>query len=100
MSRTTTQLPTRAKSGEVSLDDVQHIVIDGMPEIWRYDGRRIVCLHLQASIYRVRQHSLAFPFLEPAQLLQFLNTAATRGDTAAIKAFVAWVRKNGWTAAS
>jgi Uma2 family endonuclease len=68
----------------------------GVPEMWRYDGRRLHCLHLQDGAYRLRKQSLAFPFLEPAQLQQFIDMMPERGETAAIKAFVAWVRKNGW----
>lgn len=40
--------------------------------------------------------SLAFPFLEPALLRQFIDRLADQDETAIIKAFVAWVRKNGW----
>lgn len=67
----------------------------GVPEIWRYDGRRLRCLHLQAGVYRLRKYSLAFRFLEPAQLEQFLDMLPAKGETATIEAFVAWVWKNG-----
>jgi Uma2 family endonuclease len=68
----------------------------GVPEIWRFDGRKIECLQLHDGVYRLRRHSLAFPFLEPATLKRFLTMARTRGETAAIRAFVNWVHKNGW----
>jgi Uma2 family endonuclease len=69
----------------------------GVPEVWRYDGRRLQCLHLQGGEYPVRKHSLAFPFLEPAQLQRFLDMLPQHDETSIIKAFVAWVRKNQWT---
>jgi Uma2 family endonuclease len=68
----------------------------GVPEVWRYDGRRLQCLHLQSGEYHVRKHSLAFPFLEPAQLQRFLDMLPQHDETSIIKAFVAWVRKNQW----
>jgi Uma2 family endonuclease len=68
----------------------------GVPEIWRYDGVRLQCLHLKGEQYVVRKMSLAFPFLEPALLQQFIDRRGDEGETTIINAFVAWVRKNGW----
>ena len=68
----------------------------GVPEIWRYDGRRVQCLHLKDGVYHVNKTSMAFPFLEPALLRRFIDIAATEGETAMHRQFVAWVRKNGW----
>ena len=70
----------------------------GVPEIWRHDGRQLQCLHLHNGSYRIRKHSLAFPFLQSTDLLQFLRMLPARGETAAIKAFISWVRGNGWSA--
>jgi Uma2 family endonuclease len=70
----------------------------GVPEIWRYDGRKLQCLQLHDGDYAARKHSLAFPFLHPGDLEQFLRLLPDRGETAIMKAFVAWVRGNGWTA--
>jgi Uma2 family endonuclease len=68
----------------------------GVPEIWRYDGRHLQCLVLKDGEYLIHKHSLVFPFLEPAQLQRFLEMAPHQSETAVIKAFVAWVKKNGW----
>jgi len=68
----------------------------GVPEIWRFNGIRLQCLHLRGGEYSVRKMSLAFPFLEPALLQQFIDRLATEGETAIMKGFVEWVRKNGW----
>jgi Uma2 family endonuclease len=69
----------------------------GVPEIWRYDGRRLQCLHLRGGEYHVRKMSIAFPFLEPSQLDQFIRQQLIRGETAIVRSFLAWVRENGWT---
>jgi Uma2 family endonuclease len=71
----------------------------GVPEIWRYDGRKLQCLHLKEGAYQIRRNSLAFPFLQPSELQQFLLMLPIQGETAAIKAFVSWVRGNGWPVA-
>src|SRR5207248_563943 len=34
----------------------------GVPELWRWDGARLECLHLTGDHYVIRKHSLAFPF--------------------------------------
>lgn len=70
----------------------------GVPEMWRFDGRRLRCLHLRGGAYVVRKMSLAFPFLEPALLQQFIDRLEDQDETSIIKAFVAWVHKNGWGA--
>jgi Uma2 family endonuclease len=66
----------------------------GVPEIWRHDGRRVQCLHLLDGEYHVRKMSLSFPFLEPAQLQQFIDMQSLRDETSILRLFVAWVKKN------
>ena len=68
----------------------------GVPEIWRYKSRRVDCLHLIDGEYKTRKMSLAFPSLEPALLQRFIEKAAVDGETAMLRQFVAWVRKNKW----
>jgi Uma2 family endonuclease len=68
----------------------------GVPEIWRFNGRRLQCLHLRGGEYSLRKMSLAFPFLEPALLQQFIDRLASEDETSILKTFAAWVRKNGW----
>ena len=68
----------------------------GVPEIWRYDGSCLQCLHLKAGQYAVRKMSMAFPFLEPALLQPFIDRLGDRDETSIVKAFVRWVKKNGW----
>jgi Uma2 family endonuclease len=68
----------------------------GVPEIWRFDGDHLECLHLHGGKYSIRKMSLVFPFLEPAQLQQFIAQLGRTDETSIIRAFAAWVRKNGW----
>jgi len=68
----------------------------GVPEIWRYDGRRLQCLHLVNEAYYSRKMSLTFPFLEPAQLNQFIELIEDQDETAIVREYVAWVRANEW----
>ena len=67
-----------------------------VPEIWRWDGSKIECLHLHGDHYVIRKYSLAFPFLEPAELKRFLVRLKTRDENAVLRQFVSWVRKQGW----
>ncbi|HET6250697.1 MAG TPA: Uma2 family endonuclease [Tepidisphaeraceae bacterium] len=70
----------------------------GVAEIWRFDGLRLQCLHLEKDCYAARKMSIAFPFLEPALLQQFIERLNHQEETSILKEFVAWVKKNGWTA--
>jgi Uma2 family endonuclease len=68
----------------------------GVPEVWRYDGRRLRCLVLVEGEYRPADYSLTFTFLRPADLKSYIERAGRDGHTATILAFREWVRKNGW----
>lgn len=71
----------------------------GIPEIWRYDGLKLQCLHLVGGKYLERKRSLVFPLLEPALLRRFVHELMRKDDTAIIRTFIAWVRKQGWMSA-
>jgi Uma2 family endonuclease len=66
----------------------------GVPEVWRFDGVRIlVCILGPDGKYVVQERSNAFPFLRPADLLPFVAQADTVGETGMADAFRAWVRQ-------
>jgi Uma2 family endonuclease len=68
----------------------------GVPEIWRWNNRRLDCLQLTDGQYRERQKSLAFPFLTTADLTRFIRMRATQDDDNEIlRKFRDWVRANG-----
>jgi Uma2 family endonuclease len=69
----------------------------GVPEIWRWNGRRLDCLELVDGNYRERKTSLAFPFLAPTDLVRFIRMRATQDDDNEIlRKFRDWVRDHGW----
>jgi Uma2 family endonuclease len=69
----------------------------GVPEVWRYDGRKLSCLHLEKGHYIEHEKSLAFPRLRVNDLLPFIQIAEEKGDqTAAMKAFRKWLWKQSW----
>ncbi|HEX4793249.1 MAG TPA: Uma2 family endonuclease [Humisphaera sp.] len=70
----------------------------GVPEVWRYDGLKLQCLHLVGREYRVRKHSKVFAFLEPAKLGQFIEQLSQRDENSILRSFVKWIRDNGWVA--
>jgi len=69
----------------------------GVPEIWRYDGRRLICLHrtvenATGARYMPAEKSLSFPLLAPADLGRFLELALTAGQSAAVRELRAWMK--------
>jgi Uma2 family endonuclease len=69
----------------------------GVPEIWRYDGKKLHCLHLDKGAYREAEYSKSFPRLRVADLQPFVRAAEQTGDqNAALKAFRVWLRKQSW----
>jgi len=65
----------------------------GVPELWR-------CRRLQVEFYRLAPtggyeavtHSVAFPFLKPANLMRFVERHAEIGENALVREFLAWAR--------
>jgi Uma2 family endonuclease len=69
----------------------------GVPEVWRYDGKTLECRLLRGGEYVRSEFSLAFPKLRVADLRPFIRSAEETGDqTASLKAFRAWLRKQSW----
>jgi Uma2 family endonuclease len=67
-----------------------------VPEIWRFNGRKLRFCVLEASgEYRDAPHSRAFPFLQPADLEPFLVMDRTKDETTRVREFVEWLEKRG-----
>jgi Uma2 family endonuclease len=80
-----------------SIDRLPIYAALGVPEVWRYDGRKLQCLHLAKDEYRESAFSNAFPKPRVAGLLPFIRIAEEKSDqTAAAKAFRAWLGKESW----
>ncbi|MBA3804432.1 MAG: Uma2 family endonuclease [Acidobacteria bacterium] len=64
----------------------------GVPEIWLYDGQKMLFHQLTGQDYAEASHSLAFPLLSAEVLTEFLERSKTEGQTAALKTFRQWAR--------
>lgn len=65
----------------------------GVPEIWRYDGARLQIFHLTEQGYVESSNSRAFPLLTADRLTQTLEQSKTEGQSAALRQFRKWLRK-------
>lgn len=62
----------------------------GVPEVWRYDGRRLAIYELTGGEYLERDASVAFPAVTSAAVTSFINDSETMTRPE-------WVRKlRGW----
>ena len=65
----------------------------GVPELWRYNGRKLEIRVLQDGKYVKCDRSLQFPNFPITHLIpQYLEQSKTAGRNVAMKAFRAWVR--------
>jgi len=64
----------------------------GVPEVWRYDGRRMTIYRLEAKRYQACDRSPTFPFLSQAEIVRFLEFRKTTRETTLIRLFRQWVR--------
>jgi len=66
----------------------------GVPEIWRYDEKRLWILHLTEQGYAEAATSRALPVVTADALSQFLEQSKTEGQGAALRSFRQWLRSN------
>lgn len=67
----------------------------GVPEIWRWDGKKLVFLaRTRTGKYRSVRHSLSFPMLRPADLMRFVELRTTVDEHTIVRRFLAWVRSH------
>jgi hypothetical protein len=65
----------------------------GIPELWQYDGDRLVFRSLgDDGSYSAIQHSLAFPGLSAADLQRFVDRRGTMGEIALDEELAKWIR--------
>jgi Uma2 family endonuclease len=65
----------------------------GVPEIWRYDSKKVQFYELTRNRYREVSTSASFPGLLPAMLASALEKSKTDGQDAALESFVSQIRK-------
>jgi len=63
----------------------------GVPEFWRYDGKRFEIFALVSGGYVARETSVTFPFVRSSDLMIFLEQSQTEGQDAALQSFEAWL---------
>jgi Uma2 family endonuclease len=77
-----------------SLDRLSIYAALGVPEVWRLEGQTLTFHLLGAGrSYSAAGHSLAFPFVTPADLMSFLALCAGQDETSVTCQFRAWVRQ-------
>lgn len=77
-----------------SLDRMSIYATLGVPEVWRLDARVLTFHSLGAKRkYKAITHSLSFPMLSPADLMNFLALCSTQDDNRVERQFRAWVRQ-------
>lgn len=63
-----------------------------VPEIWRYDGKKLEIYHLRGAEYVRAEASLALPVLNAARLTEFLNRSQYEDQYDVLRAFDEWVQ--------
>ena len=64
----------------------------GVPEVWCYDGSRLIFYQLEGQEYLEREVSPHFPFLSTSEIMGFLEMQENVGETSMIRGFRQWVR--------
>ncbi len=64
----------------------------GVPEVWRFDGERLVCHVLGPQGYEAREFSLSFPFLRVGDVTPFLLQLFDTDDASLVQTFQTWLR--------
>ena len=67
----------------------------GVPEVWRYDGTRVVFFVLAGENYEAAEESRAFPVLTSAMATELLDASAEVKSTAWVHRVRQWVRQAG-----
>jgi Uma2 family endonuclease len=77
-----------------SLDKFPIYVSLGVPEIWRYDGKRLTIHHLEQGQYAEVERSIALPVLSASALMEFLDRLSKEGESSALIAFDEWLESH------
>jgi Uma2 family endonuclease len=74
-----------------SIDRLSLYASLGVPEVWRYDGNRLIIYQLESQEYAEREVSPTFRFLSQVEMLRFLELRRTTKENALIRLFREWV---------
>ncbi|MCT7952194.1 Uma2 family endonuclease [Ancylothrix sp. C2] len=64
----------------------------GVPEVWRYDGTRLIIYQLEENGYVEADVSRTFPFLPQTEIMRFLDLRKTTKEKALLRLFRRWVK--------
>jgi Uma2 family endonuclease len=80
-----------------SLDKRPIYAAVGVPELWRYDGKKleVFVLQLSSQDYQQVNQSPTFPWMPLDVIPRFIRQSLVDGETATLRAFRAWVREQG-----
>lgn len=78
-----------------SMDKLPIYAAIGVPELWRYDGRKldVFVLSPESTSYQSVEKSPTFPWLSLAAIPRFIRQSLADGETATLRAFRTWVRE-------
>jgi Uma2 family endonuclease len=78
-----------------SLDKRPIYAAVGVPELWRYDGKKLEVFVLQPSKgnYQPANQSPTFPWMPLDVIPRFIRQSLVDGETATLRTFRAWVRE-------
>ena len=78
-----------------SLDRMQIYASLGVPEVWRFDGKRleVYCLSGDVRQYAKAARSPTFPQIKLAGVQRYLKRSLALDDTTLLAGFRSWVRK-------
>jgi Uma2 family endonuclease len=77
-----------------SLDRMSIYATLGVPEVWRVDNGTLTFQALSTNRkYSAVSHSLLFPQVRPADLMNFVAMCATQDENSVIRQFRAWVKQ-------
>jgi Uma2 family endonuclease len=66
----------------------------GVPEVWRFEDPTLTFHALGANRkYSVITHSLSFPLVTPADLMNFLPLRATQDENSVVRQFRGWIQQ-------
>src|SRR6185503_6068046 len=65
----------------------------GVPEIWRWDGTRLICLLRRGDMYAPAEMSKALPFVRPTDLSRFIKMLWRQEENAILMGFKKLMRR-------
>lgn len=83
-----------------SLDKLPLYAQVGVPEVWRYDGKRVAILALAGESYGEVTRSSALPALTGADLARFIEESRAMRRAAWLRHVRAWAREHGGASGS